>query len=115
MVVETAALIGLTAEPVPELESTLTCQRADGSDGVSYLLHKVVDVALPDVRAGVDQVGQFWTDMGYEVTERDIGGATVLSGRAPSGAVIELYAGPGGTTISGETLCATAEGRRSGA
>ncbi|WP_155859319.1 hypothetical protein [Cellulomonas sp. KRMCY2] len=110
VIVESATLAGISSELLAEREAPLSCRRNDGRDGVSYFLHSVEDGPVADPTATLDTVEQLWRDKGYTITRGTAGGAEALAATTPDGATLQMFAGPGGTGIIGETGCALIDG-----
>lgn len=112
VVLATAERVGIDGRSRAVLETPLTCRRNDGRDGLSYQLHPVEDNDAPaDIDALLAAADEFWTDLGYSTRRGTMGAVGFVAATAPDGAVIEVVSGPGGTEISGETICALTDGR----
>jgi hypothetical protein len=113
VVAETARLLGIETAPSSSDEAPLTCQRRDGRRGVSLFLHKVEGAPPHDPEAQLMEVAEKWAADGYAVPAvgGGPGGVWRATAETPEWAILEAATGPGGTVISGETMCALTDGR----
>jgi hypothetical protein len=112
VVLATAERVGIDDRPRAVRETPLTCRRNDGRDGLSYRLHSVEDnEAAPNVDQLLTAAQDFWTELGYSTRSGHMGSVGYIAAETPDGAVISVKSGPGGTEISGETICALTDGR----
>lgn len=108
--VATAEMLGLdTAERETDLNPPV-CARNDGREGVSYLLQRLQAPPTEDIEGLLAQVRQRWEEQGCTVSDRGFGQAQGVTATTEVGAVLSVLSGPGGTVLSGETLCALEEG-----
>lgn len=107
---ETAAAAGMEVVVEDDGAPPLACTRNDGGDGTSFDLPDLVGPVVDDLDGFLGSVREHWLARGYDVTDRALGGATGLSAIAPDGSTVRVLTGPGGTVLSGETLCALEPG-----
>jgi hypothetical protein len=114
---DTAEHIGLTVELENLGVDQLGCTRNDGRPGYSYPLDPLLHDGAVDSAGLTRAVAAYWRQRGLMLTSGSpTDGSTpngelyVVRAITRTGAPVEFGSGPGGTTITGESMCALVPG-----
>lgn len=113
---ETAEAVGVGVDTVEDDGAVaLTCRREDGTDGTYLALPSLRGGPVDDVPGLLADIRRHWEGRGYRVEDRRIGEVRALTATTTEGAVLRVLSGPGGTVLSGDTLCGPDAGSAAGA
>lgn len=107
---DTLERIGLEGEPQDVRDAPFQCVRNDGRDGWSYRVTTIHAGPVDDVDHLLSSIADYWENQGLTVGRGEASGAQALSGTTPDGAVLQVFAGDGGTSFTGDTMCALRDG-----